>query len=74
MYLHDPLAVAVALDRSLVGTRALALDVETATGLNLGRTIADANGLWGRPPNVQVCVDVDAERFVALVLERLGRP
>jgi purine nucleosidase len=73
MHLHDPLAIGVALDRSLVQTRRLRVEVETATGLSLGRTIADERGLWGKEPNVEVCVEVDAERFVALLLETLTK-
>jgi purine nucleosidase len=73
MHLHDPLAIGVALDRSLAQTRRLRVEVETATGLSLGRTIADERGLWGKEPNVEVCVEVDAERFVALLLETLTK-
>lgn len=71
MHLHDPLAVAVAVDRSLVRTRRLAVDVETAPGLSLGRTLADPAGLWGRPATVEVCVEVDVERFLGLFLDRM---
>ncbi|MBI3734803.1 MAG: nucleoside hydrolase [Chloroflexi bacterium] len=71
MHLHDPLAVGVAFDRSLVRTRKLAVDVETETGISLGKTLADPWGRWGKAPNVEVCVEVDAERFIGMMLERL---
>lgn len=71
VHLHDPLAIGVAIDRSLVRTQKLFVDVETANGLTLGKTIADPYRRWGKAPNVEVCVEVDAERFVALMLERL---
>ena len=73
MHLHDPLAIGAVMDRSLLRTRKLLVDVECADGLTLGKTIADPNGVWGRAPNVDVCVEVDAERFVRLLLEKLSR-
>ena len=73
VHLHDPLAVGVALDRSLVRTQSVLVDVETQNGLALGKTIADPQNVWGKPPNAEVCTAVDAERFVALMLERLTR-
>jgi purine nucleosidase len=61
--MHDPLAVAVALDPSLVETRRAAVDIETAGRLTTGATIVDWRGQWGRLANVEVAVRVDAERF-----------
>ncbi len=36
-----------------------------------GQTIADFRGQWGQPPNVRVCLEVDAERELAFYLERV---
>jgi pyrimidine-specific ribonucleoside hydrolase len=72
VHLHDPLAIGALLDRSLVRTRRLYVDVETASGIALGKTLPDPLGVTGRPPNVEVCVELDAERFVALFLDRLS--
>ncbi len=71
VHLHDPLAVGVAMDRSLVRTQRLFVDVETLNGITLGKTIADPYNRWGKSPNVDVCVEVDEERFVAMMLQRL---
>ena len=74
--LHDPLAVGVVLDRSLVMRLPLHLEVETADGPGRGVTIAEGGSAeegLGRPPNLQVCMGVDAVRFVALFLERICR-
>jgi inosine-uridine nucleoside N-ribohydrolase len=71
MHLHDPLAVGVAMDRSLVKTQKLFVDVETANGIMLGNTVADVHNRLRKQPNVEVCVEVDAERFEALMIERL---
>jgi purine nucleosidase len=73
MAMHDPLAVAVAVDPSLVRTQRLHVDVETGSGLGVGRTIAD---FWKIPeprgePNADVALEVDAERFDELLWTRL---
>jgi inosine-uridine nucleoside N-ribohydrolase len=71
MHLHDPLAVGVAIDRTLVRTQKLFVDVDTAGGPALGETIADPNNRLDHPPNVDVCVEVDGERFVEMFVQRL---
>ena len=55
-FIHDPLAVAAALDRDLVTTEALYVDVETRGELTAGMTVADRRRLTGRPPNLDVAV------------------
>ena len=64
--MHDPLAVAVALDPTLVETRRAAVDVETTGRLTTGATIVDWRGQWGRLANSEVAVAVEAERFRGL--------
>ena len=48
-YIHDPLALAAALDPSLVTTEAVHVDVDTAGGPADGQTIADWRHLTGKP-------------------------
>ena len=57
-FIHDPLAVAAALDPTLVTTEPLYVDVETRGELTTGMTVADRRRLTGKPPNL----DVAAER------------
>jgi purine nucleosidase len=71
--MHDPLAVAVALDPTLVETRKATVDVETSGRLTTGATIADWRGQWGRLANSEVAVAVDAERFRTLFFEAVAR-
>jgi purine nucleosidase len=71
-FIHDPLAVAAALDPSLVRTRAVHVDVDTAGGPADGQTIADWRGLTGKPANVDVAVEADAEEFLRRFIERVG--
>jgi purine nucleosidase len=72
-FIHDPLAVAAALDPGLVRTRAVAVDVELGGTLTTGETAADWRGVWGRPPNVDVAIEADAEEFMRRFVERVGR-
>lgn len=74
--LHDPLAVGVVIDPSLVIRRPFHVEMETGEGPAHGMTIADRRQIkdeWKQPPNLQVCTEVDAGRFIALFLERICR-
>jgi purine nucleosidase len=71
-HLHDPLALALALDGSLGETRPGTVDVELDGSLTRGMTVVDWHGLWERAYNADVAVEVDAARFLDRVVERLG--
>lgn len=68
--LHDPLAVAVAADPSLVETLAINLKVDTE-GPSRGRTIADETCLNDPVKSAHVAVGVDVERFLEEFMRRL---
>lgn len=76
MPLHDPLAVAVALDQMLVSCIDLPMKVETESGDfhgTRGRTIGDPEGLIDpQAPRVHVALHVDAARFVGEFTARIG--
>jgi purine nucleosidase len=71
-FVHDPLALATALDPSLVRTEALTVDVELGGRLTTGETVADWRRVWSRPPNLDVAVEADTARFFELFIERVG--
>jgi purine nucleosidase len=71
--MHDPLAVAAALDPALVETRRATVDVETSGRLTTGATIVDWRGQWGRLANTEVAVAVDAKRFHRLFMGAMAR-
>ncbi len=71
-FIHDPLALAAALDTSLVRAEAVAVDVDTAGGPADGQTVADWRRLTGKPPNLDVAVDAEAEMFLRRFIERVG--
>ena len=73
--LHDPLAVAVACDPTLVRTERLPLRVETRGEHTAGMTVVDrrpgARSGEGTPM-VDVAVSVDAERALSMIVDRLA--
>jgi len=73
LIMHDPLAVAAALDPTLIETRLAAVDVETAGRLTSGATVVDWDGRWGRLANTEVAVSVDAGRFREKFFEAMVR-
>ena len=62
--LHDPLAVAVAEDASLVTLEPMYLDIELAGELTRGQVVADRRRTGTVQPNAEVCVAVDVPRFI----------
>jgi purine nucleosidase len=71
-FVHDPLALAAALDPTLVRTEALTVDVELTGRLTTGETVADWRRVWGRPAGVNVAVAGDADTFFDRFIERVG--
>jgi purine nucleosidase len=72
-FIHDPLALASALDPSLVAVEAVSVDVELGGRLTTGETVTDWRRVWGKPVNVDVGVSADIDRFFDRFVERLGR-
>jgi purine nucleosidase len=74
--MHDPLAMAVAMDKSLVETNRLFVTVETKGEYTTGETVADLRGSKEgtvRPPNMDVCVKVDSQRFLRSFIETMKK-
>lgn len=85
---HDALAVAAVIDRTLITTRAMRVDIETRGEFSRGETVASRHnatdrrverddrfvivGLETVQPNVHVAVDSDTGRFNQLFLARLA--
>jgi len=71
MFLHDPLAVGVAVDPSLVRLEPMALAVETRGDLTAGMVVADLRRGHRPNPTAHVCVEVETERFLRLFEQRV---
>jgi inosine-uridine nucleoside N-ribohydrolase len=70
--IHDALAVAHVIDPTLVTTLRTNVEIETASEFCDGRTVVDRWRSTGKLANAEVGIDVDAERFLELLVERIG--
>ena len=70
--IHDAVALAHAFRPGIVQTEHMNVEVETNSGLCLGRTVADRWHRTDRPVNAHVGVGIDADAFFALLLERIA--
>jgi purine nucleosidase len=74
---HDPCAVAFVIDRTVMETRRVPLDVELTGSLTLGMTVADFRSPAPDDCTTQVAMNLDHAKFWGLVvdaLERIGDP
>ena len=71
--LHDPCVIAYLIQPELFSGRHINVEIETASPLTLGMTVADWWSVTDRPANALFIGDVDADGFFALLTERLGR-
>ena len=72
-YLHDPLAIGVAINPSFVRAETFLADVETMGELTQGMLVTDRRGVLGVEQGTPIrgCVEVDAARFVSFFLSRV---
>lgn len=71
-YLHDPLAVGVAIDQSLVTTEERRIYVETEGKVAAGMSMPFRHPTYHKPTsNARVCIGVESNRFSSLFLQRL---
>ncbi len=71
--LHDPCVIALLLEPALFSGRLCNVEVETASELTMGMTVADWWGVTGRPKNATYIREVDHDGFFRLLVERIGR-
>lgn len=70
---HDALAVCAIIDPSIVTTEHIPVDVEVHAELSIGRTVCDFRFRSGKPANVHFAMDADEPKFVAMLMDILGR-
>jgi inosine-uridine nucleoside N-ribohydrolase len=71
---HDAVCVAYLVNRDVLTTRHLHVDVETAGALTVGRTVIDTHFRGNREPNAHVAFDADTTLFVDMLAEIFARP
>jgi purine nucleosidase len=69
---NDPAALVLAFMPELAELTPLNLQVETASELTIGATVADFRNMTGRPHNATAATAFDTPRFLALFLQRLS--
>ena len=70
--IHDAVALAHAFRPGIVTTEHMNVEVELESELTRGRTVADRWHRTDREPNAHVGVDIDADAFFELLLERIA--
>ncbi len=70
---HDPVALAYVIDPTLLEVRRAPLDVELTGTLTLGMTVADLRRPAPADCPTAVALDLDVDRFWALVLDAVSR-
>jgi inosine-uridine nucleoside N-ribohydrolase len=70
--IHDAMAVGHVIDPTMLTTLITNVEIETASEHCDGRTVVDRWRVTGKPANAHVGIDVDASRFLDLLVERLA--
>jgi inosine-uridine nucleoside N-ribohydrolase len=70
--IHDAVAVAQVMHPELVKTEFLNIEIDVESQLCRGRTVVDVWRRSGREPNAHAGVDIDADAFLELLIERLN--
>ena len=70
--IHDAMAVAHVIDPTLVETLSCNVEIETQSEFCDGRTVVDRWLVRDAPRNANVGIDVDAERFLELLVSRIA--
>ncbi len=71
-FVHDPFAVAAALDHTLMTEVETTVDIETVGELTTGETVADFRNSWGGRPSVAIAVEGRTDVFVERLVVRIG--
>jgi len=69
---HDAVALAHVIDPTLLDVRRCGVKVDTGPEISRGRTYVDLWGAAGWPRDCEVAVDIHAERFFELLIERIA--
>lgn len=71
--IHDAVTIAHLIDPTLVTALPMNVQIETESALCIGRTVADRWSVTGLPANALVGLDIDRDRFVTMLVDRLQR-
>jgi len=69
--LHDALAVSYVIDRTILETKLLHVDIETNGKFTRGQTVVDIYGVTKKIPNVEIAFNLDLKKFKDLVFKTI---
>ena len=69
---HDPCALALVIDPTLVRSVDAFVAIETQGPWTRGATVVDLHGRFGREPNARVALHLDVPRFWDLVIDAIA--
>jgi len=69
---HDPCALALVIDPSIVRCEEVFVAIETEGRWTRGATVVDLHGRLGRAPNARVAIELDVPRFWDLVVDAVA--
>ncbi|GHO89745.1 nucleoside hydrolase [Dictyobacter formicarum] len=71
-HMHDPLCLASVFQPDLITWKPAYVEVELQGTLTAGETVAYFRGEQAATPNVLASIEVEAERFIQMFIERVG--
>ena len=71
--LHDPVAVALLINRNVVKTKKVNVQVELTGSLTRGATVVDLHNKLGEPANCEVALELDFRAFWDLMLDAVEK-
>lgn len=71
--LHDPVAIALLIDRTVVKSRFVNVQVELNGTLTRGATVVDIYGRLGESANCNVALELDSDKFWDMMLDAIKK-
>jgi len=71
--LHDPVAIALLIDRSVVKTRRCNVEIELNGKFTRGATVVDIYDRSGFTPSVDVALELDFDKFWSMMLDAVEK-
>jgi purine nucleosidase/pyrimidine-specific ribonucleoside hydrolase len=71
--LHDPVAIALLIDRSVVKTRRSNVEIELNGKFTRGATVVDIYNRSGATANVDVALELDFDKFWSMMLDAVEK-
>ncbi len=71
--LHDPVAIALLIDRTVVKSRFVNVQTELNGTLTRGATVVDIHGRLGENANCNVALELDADKFWDMMLDAIKK-